>query len=163
MMKIKNKRKILIILLIIASIITIFNIGYAKYMETREIEVSAKIAKPIIMLEEGDKVIINDNNKEAEYKFKVKNFNNKEEISDVQMNYTMEIIGNKDEAIIYNLYRDGEEISLINNQTEKIKIGNQKKEEHNYVLKIKYDKTKNVKKEDVSEDLHILLHSEQMI
>ena len=162
-MNIKNKKKVLIILLIIAFIITIFNIGYAKYMETREIDVSAKIAKPIIILEEGNKVIIDDNNKEAEYKFKVKNFNNKEEFSDVQMNYTMEITGNKDEAIIYNLYKDGKEISLINNQTEKIKIGNQKKEEHSYVLKIKYDKTRNVKEEDVSEKLRILLHSEQII
>lgn len=162
-MNIKNKRKMLIILLISAFIITTFNIGYAKYMETKEIEVSAKIAKPIIILEEGNKVIINDNNKEAEYKFKVKNFNKKEDFSDVKMNYTMEITGNEDESIIYKLYEGEKEIPLVNNKTEKIKMGNKEKEEHNYILKIKYDKTRNVKKEDLSENLHILLHSEQVI
>ena len=129
-MFINKKVRMLIVLLIASFIITIFNIGYGKYIEARQIKVSAEIAKPIIILEEGNEVVINDNNKEDEYYFKVKNFNSKGEVSDVQMNYTVEITGNKDESIIYSLYEGQTQIHLENNKTQKLKLSNKQKEEH---------------------------------
>ncbi len=158
-----KKQKIIIIgiLIIIAFAITKVSMVYGEYSESKTIKVSTQVAKPILIMEEENKIYIDDNNNEAEYKFKVKNYNEKGKITDVQMFYTIQIIANTDETIKYSLYKDEQKIDLIENSTNKIKIGKDKKEEQHYVLKVKYEKTKNENKEDLNEDIKIKLKAEQ--
>ena len=133
--------KIIFILSIIALIVTGINVVNGQYMQTHTLKASTKIAKPIIIMEEGEKINIDGTSNEQEYQFKIKNYNEKNEISDVQMNYYLQILGNKDKAIEFELYENEKIIPIINNKTQTLKLGNKTKEEKNYILKIKYNKS----------------------
>ena len=77
------------------------------------------------------------------------------------MNYFLQILGNKDKAIEFELYENEKSIPIVNNKTQTLKLGNKTKEENNYILKIKYDKSKNTTTAELSENIEIKLHAEQ--
>lgn len=157
-----EKKKIAIISIGIIAFIAIFmGYGLAKYINQNQIKNSTGVAKPIIELENGESVEISNQNKLGEYTFKVKNYNQQNEISDVNLNYNVEIISKEDEAIKYKLYKEDEEIEVQNNKSKDMKLIKSEKEEHNYTLKILYDETKNVKVTDLIQDIQIKIHSEQ--
>ena len=160
-MKLKLSKLILISLL--ALILLGTGIVFGKYMSEQKINANSTIAKPIIEIERGENINIDDNNPNAEYEFVVKNYNNKDNITDTSMNYVIEIIESGDSSISYNLFRDNKEVPLNNNKTAKIAMGRNKKEKHNYILKINYDKSKSDEYTDFTEDIGIKIHSEQTI
>lgn len=119
-----------------------------------------KIAKPIFIVDNNPEIEITAKQKEGYYYFKVRNYE-LEEISQVDMQYNIEIIGDIDEAIIYTLYREEEQIPMQANKTQTQKLTRNQKEEHNYCLKVEYDKEKNTSLSDIMQELQIKVHAEQ--
>ena len=83
------KKKIFIIFFVV---LIINNKNIEKYIEKINIISETKIAKPIIEIENYEKIVITkiDLEKEIEYKFKVKNYN-EDQVSNVRFLYYIEI------------------------------------------------------------------------
>lgn len=156
-----NKNKIKIIIVIVVSLI-IFLSGYclAKYETAKDVLTNSKIAMPIINVEGEVTSKISALSNIGYYDFTVKNYN-QEKVSDVSLNYSIEIISSTDESISFKLYKGEEEINLENNKTEPIYIESLNQVEHSYRLEVMYDKTKSNSQKDILEDVQIKVHSEQ--
>ena len=160
-MKLKTTK--IILLLTFIFILFGISIAYGKYISKQKIDVNSTIAKPILEIERGECININDNNTNAEYKFCVKNYNDVGKITDIDINYTIEIIASGDDAISYSLYKDNQKIQISKNKTSKILIKQGQKQKHNYSLKINYDKSKSKELIDLTEDVGIRIYSEQAL
>ena len=133
------KKKIFIIFFVV---LIINNKNIAKYIEKINIISETKIAKPIIEIENYEKIVITkiDLEKEIEYKFKVKNYN-EDQVSNVRFLYYIEIESDiSKELVEYKLIdlEENKEIELINNRTQNIKMLNEKYEkEYMLIAKLK--------------------------
>ena len=162
------KKKELILILTIAIIIALFFSGYSlgKEYTSTNIETSGKIAEPILIVENSPIIEVDGRKEREDYSFTVKNYKENGQITQVDLNYYIEILSKTNEAISFKLYNvkpDNEEIeiNLDNNKTENIKMENKEMQEHKYKLQIIYDKTKNHSLEDIFQDVQIKVHSEQ--
>ena len=156
------KKREIVLFLIILMVISLFISGYSmgKSMSTTKINSTADIAKPILEVENNPEITITSTNKESTYDFKVKNYNENEEISQVDLSYTVEILTKTEESITFKLYRNNEEIPLENNKSQEFLLEKDKKQEDNYKLKILYDKGK-AQGRDIFQDVQIKVHTEQ--
>ena len=135
---------------------------FGMYAEKSTIKVKSQIAKPILEFEKGETLHFNKENQEGKYQFKIKNYNDTEEKTDIEMEYTIEIVIPQNENIEYTLLKEEEIINTNNNKTDKISIGKDTKEEHKYTLNIKYNNTKeNTKLNNKRKNIEIKIHSEQ--
>ena len=159
------KLKIFKTILLLTFILILFGVSVAlgKYISEQTIDVNSTIAKPVLEIERGESININDNNTNAEYKFCVKNYNDAGKITDTDINYTIEIIASGDSAISYSLYKDNQKVQVNKNKTSKILIKQGQKQKHNYILKINYDKSKSKELIDLTEDIGIRIYSEQAL
>ena len=155
---IKNKKRIFII---IATLVFIFSgqISYARYITTEVISGKQEIATPILTLEEGKTIQIDEKNNIGYYEFSIKNFN-EENVSETGFLYTIEIISNIGEAVEFELYDGEKQVSLQNLKTGEISIIGNEKVEQKYKLKITYNATGEAKEESI-EKIQIKVHSEQ--
>lgn len=141
-MKIRNK-KILNVILIILLIIILFLLGvlggktYSKYKRTVESNGIAEIAKPVFVVDSEQDIKI-DGNEDTTYSFSVKNYNTND-ISDVEMKYTVEIINNSKANLDFELSRNGVKQELTNNKSEILTIKGITRVTDNFELKIKYN------------------------
>lgn len=162
--KFKNRKKEITIIFIIVIILIFFFSGFSmgKGYSKNDINGNTEIAKPIIQVENGNSLEINNQNKEGIYEFKVKNYNDNGEITQVDMEYYVEILDDlSNKGIDIKLLKDDEEIEINENKTEKYLLTKEGMQEDNYKLKLKYDENKNISIEDVVEQLQIKVHSEQ--
>ena len=160
----RNKKQELFIIGIILIIgITFFSgVSIGKAVYNTNIKNNTKIAKPILEVEKDSEVIITEENKKGEYTFTIKNYNQAEEISQVDLTYYIEILENDlDNAIQYQLYKDNEIVDLKENRTETMTFRKDLKEEQQYTLKVTYDDSK-MTIEDIIQDIQIKVHSEQL-
>lgn len=160
----KNKRKEIIIILVTIIVIMLFFSGYSmgKAYSATNIETNASIAEPILVVENNPTIKVNGKNEKEYYNFKVKNYKEDGEITQVDLEYNIEILTQTVESISFKLYKDEQEIPLINNKTENIKLKKENKQEDCYKLEIIYDKSKNISTKDILQDIQIKVHSEQM-
>ena len=160
----RNKnREILIICMILIMAITFFSgVSVGKAIYNSNIKNNTQIAKPVLEVEKGSEIIITEDNKKGEYTFIVKNYNQAEEISQVDLTYYIEILeSDLNNSIQYQLYKDNEPLELKENRTEKMTFHKDLKEEQQYTLKVTYDNRKNTI-EDIMQDIQIKVHSEQL-
>ena len=143
--------------------ITFFSgVSIGKAVYNTNIKNNTKIAKPILEVEKDSEVIITEENKKGEYTFTIKNYNQAEEISQVDLTYYIEILENDlDNAIQYQLYKDNEIVDLKENRTETMTFRKDLKEKQQYTLKVTYDDSK-MTIEDIIQDIQIKVHSEQL-
>lgn len=153
----KNNKKFFTIILAIG-IISLVQISYARYTKNECFNVVQEIANPILEVEEGDSVKINNVNNTGFYEFSIKNFNSKN-ISEIDLWYTIEIISNIEEDVEFELYEGEEQVALQNLKTEQILIMGNDKIEKSYKLKIIY----NIDKVNfnIIKNVQIKIHSEQ--
>ena len=75
-----NKPAIIIILIALILIVFFSGISLGKTIHNSTIKNSTEVAKPILEVEKDSEIIITEDNKKGEYNFKVKNYNDLEEV-----------------------------------------------------------------------------------
>lgn len=145
-------------------VLVLFFSGYSmgKEHSITKVETTAKIAEPILIVENSPTIQINGKQQRQYYDFKVKNHKENGEITGVDLQYHIEIISQKQEAISFKLYKDKQEIALEDNKTTNMKLGKENLQEDCYQLAIIYDNTKGNQTSDILQDVQIKVHSEQV-
>lgn len=163
--KIKNRKKEITVILIVFFVMLLFLTGYSLGKGFTKIEVNGntKIAKPIIEVENASTLELNNKNSEGVYEFKVRNYNSNGEITDVNLEYYIEILNDLDDnnTIKIKLFKNDEEIAIDDNKTEKFYLEKEKMQEDVYKMEISYDKTENISMKDIMGLIQIKVHSEQ--
>lgn len=162
LIKIKNGKTITLIIVTIIVILLFFT-GYSigKGMTNVKVNATTQIAKPIMIVENNPTIDITTIKNTGYYDFKVKNYNEENQVNQIELKYWIEIISKYDETISFKMYKNNQEIPLLNNKTQEIQLTKNQKEEQNYRLEIIYDKTKSTSTEEIIQDVQIKVHSEQ--
>lgn len=163
MKKINNKRNNKIsLILIICCILILFLSGYSigKTISKNNIESTGEIAEPILILEKANELQINNINNQGIYEFTIKNYKNDGKITDVKMQYEIELLLQKNNNIDIKIFKDNKEIQLSNNRTEKYYLNNNQKQEEHYRLEIKCNGENDIK--EIYDNIQIKVHSEQV-
>lgn len=161
--KIINKKYIFLFLLFIIIIIFLFSKNsLGKQMSNTKINTNSEIAKPILIVENNPAIDITNKNNKGYYDFKIKNYNELEEINEVELRYNIEILNEENKAINFKLYKGEEELLLEKNKTKDMIIKKNEKQEENYKLEIIYDKNLVNSLEDIIQNVQIKVHSEQL-
>ncbi len=165
-MKIKliqnKKREITLICITIMVMILFFSgCSIGKAISSTQIKSNGAVAKPILVVENNPEINITSKQKEGNYTFYVKNYNEVGEITQVDMKYYVQILNKEDDAISIKLLKNNKEISIENNQTEEFTLKKQEMQQDEYKIQIKYDKEKSTSIEDIMQKIEIKVHSEQ--
>lgn len=158
----KNNLKYMTAILVLLIILILFLTGYSIGKSFSEIKINslADISKPIIIVDSNEKINVTAEKNIGEYHFSIQNYN-ENEINEALLHYKIEIIANVDETITFELYKNNEQIKIDKNVTDYIDIGKNKKEKHDYKLKIIYDKNKSENIYDIIEKIQVKVHTEQ--
>lgn len=164
MKKFKNRKRELTLVLVSFMVLGLFFSGYSmgKEASSTTIETNAKIAEPILVVENNPIVEVNGKKQKEYYEFKVKNYKENGEVTQIDLAYYIEILSKTEAAISFKLYKNNQEIPLENNKTADMKLEKENQQEDDYRLEIIYDKTKNQSIEDIIQEVQIKVHSEQM-
>lgn len=157
-----SKLTTMIFILFIIIILLMCGYSMAKVIEQVIIKGEAKIAEPILLIDNNPSLDITAANNYGIYTFKVKNYNEQDKITETDLQYYIEILSNTDNSINIELYQNENKINLNNNKTEYIKISKDIKEEREYKIKITYDKNKSNSIEDIIEKIQVKVHTEQV-
>lgn len=152
------------LVLVSIMVLLLFFSGYSmgKEYSSSNLVTKAKIAEPILVVE-NNPIIEIEGSKQREYQnFKVKNYRENGETTQIDLQYYIEILSPIEEAISFKLYKENQEIPLENNKTSNIKLEKGNKQEDDYQLEILYDKTLNTMPKDILQDVQIKVHSEQL-
>lgn len=161
--KIKEKTRELTIMGVTVMVLFLFFSGCSigKAISNTQINGNAEISEPIVVVENMPEVNLTATNNEGYYYFIVKNYNEHNNVTQIDMKYYIEVLNNTKEEIIIKIYKDNKEIKLENNKSEEFLLEKSNKQTDQYKLEIKYDKTKNTSTEDIMQDIQIKVHSEQ--
>ena len=153
-----KKEIIKIILVAFALTIILSTISLGKYFNKTKINVNSGVAIPIIKLEGEQKLIINNNQENKVYNLAVKNYDENEQITQVELEYYIEIISKKNEDINFKIYKEEKELNINNNKTEKFLLTKENKQQDNYKIEILLNKKIS---EDILQNIEIKVYSEQ--
>lgn len=144
-------------------VLILFFSGYSmgKEYSNTKIQTSAKIAEPIMVVDSSSKINMDCEKEKESYSFKVKNYKENNAITQVDLQYYIEILSQAEESISFKLYKNEEEIKLENNKTANMKLGKENLQEDCYQLEILYDKEKNTTDKNILQEIQIKVHSEQ--
>ncbi len=159
----KHKKREITFILLILIVLGLFLSGYSmgkEYSKTN-IEAKAKIAEPILIVENNPVIEVNGKKEKEYYEFKVKNYRENGEITQIDLTYYVEILTKEQESISFKLYKNEEEIPLENNQTQTMQLASKIRQQDNYRLEILYDRTKDQSQKEILQDIQIKVHSEQ--
>lgn len=159
----ENKLKILAMIIIpfFTFLLWLSGSSIGKSVTEYILQSKAQMAKPIIRIETDPLIEITSMEQEQLYHFTIKNYEG-EEIADIDMQYTIEILGNNDQWLEFVLEKEGNLINLYDQKTEWIEMkGKEKKEEH-YQLKIRYQKEKIPEDQDWPKTIQLKVHTEQV-
>lgn len=163
-MKVKTKKAINIILVIALIIIVILLLilfcgkTFSKFKKSINSNGIAEIAKPIFIVDGTENIKI-DGIEDTIYNFNIKNYDGFE-ISDVEMNYTIEIVNDSEADLEFELIKNGEMQTLTNNKTEEMTINGITRTTDSYELKIKYNDNPAIV-EDISGNVQIKVEAIQ--
>ncbi len=153
-----KKEIIKIILVAFALTIILSTISLGKYFNKTKINVNSGVAIPIIKLEGEQKLIINNNQENKVYNLAVKNYDENEQITQVELEYYIEIISKKNDDINFKIYKEEKELNINNNKTEKFLLTKENKQQDNYKIEILLNKKIS---EDILQNIEIKVYSEQ--
>lgn len=153
-------KKEIIKIIVVAFVVTIIlsTISLGKYFNKTKINVNSGVAIPIIKLEGEQKLIINNNQENKVYNLAVKNYDENEQITQVELEYYIEIISKKNDDINFKIYKEEKELNIINNKTEKFLLTKENKQQDNYKIEILLNKKMS---EDILQNVEIKVYSEQ--
>lgn len=153
-------KKEIIKIILVAFVLTIIlsTISLGKYFNKTKINVNSGVAIPIIKLEGEQKLIINNNQENKVYNLAVKNYDENEQITQVELEYYIEIISKKNDNINFKIYKEEKELNINNNKTEKFLLTKENKQRDNYKIEILLNKKIS---EDILQNVKIKVYSEQ--
>ena len=153
-------KKEIIKIIVVAFVLTIIlsTISLGKYFNKTKINVNSGVAIPIIKLEGEQKLIINNNQENKVYNLAVKNYDENEQITQVELEYYIEIISKENDDINFKIYKEEKELNIINNKTEKFLLTKENKQQDNYKIEILLNKKIS---EDILQNVEIKVYSEQ--
>lgn len=153
-------KKEIIKIILVAFVLTIIlsTISLGKYFNKTKINVNSGVAIPIIKLEGEQKLIINNNQGNKVYNLAVKNYDENEQITQVELEYYIEIISKKNDDINFKIYKEEKELNINNNKTEKFLLTKENKQQDNYKIEILLNKKIS---EDILQNVEIKVYSEQ--
>ena len=153
-------KKEIIKIIVVAFVLTIIlsTISLGKYFNKTKINVNSGVAIPIIKLEGEQKLIINNNQEKKVYNLAVKNYDENEQITQVELEYYIEIISKKNDDINFKIYKEEKELNINNNKTEKFLLTKENKQRDNYKIEILLNKKIS---EDILQNVEIKVYSEQ--
>lgn len=164
-MKFKKSKDIRTLTLIIVSsiVLILFFTGFSigKAMVDVKIKNNTEIAKPILIVENNPSIDITAIKNTGKYNFKIKNYDENDQINEIELKYYIEIISKYDESISFKIYKNNEEIPLTNNRTNEMILSKNEKKDEEFILEIVYDKTKSTSTQEIIQDVQIKVHSEQ--
>ena len=157
---INKKRREITLIIIILMVVVLFFTGYSlgKGFSNTNIEANAKIAEPILIVENNPPITITSTNNSGLYNFKIKNYDETGKITDVSLKYTIQILSNI-QGIEFKLYKNDQEILIKNQKTEEFTLTNQQIQEDLYKLEIVYESESTAI--DIFDNIQIKVHSEQ--
>ena len=148
--------KIIVVSFVLTIILSTISLG--KYFNKTKINVNSGVAIPIIKLEGEQKLIINNNQENKVYNLAVKNYDENEQITQVELEYYIEIISKKNDDINFKIYKEEKELNINNNKTEKFLLTKENKQRDNYKIEILLNKKIS---EDILQNVEIKVYSEQ--
>lgn len=153
-------KKEIIKIIVVAFVLTIIlsTISLGKYFNKTKINVNSGVAIPIIKLEGEQKLIINNHQENKVYNLAVKNYDENEQITQVELEYYIEIISKKNDDINFKIYKEEKELNINNNKTEKFLLTKENKQQDNYKIEILLNKKIS---EDILQNVEIKVYSEQ--
>lgn len=153
-------KKEIIKIILVAFVLTIIlsTISLGKYFNKTKINVNSGVAIPIIKLEGEQKLIINNNQENKVYNLAVKNYDENEQITQVELEYYIEIISKKNDDINFKIYKEEKELNINNNKTEKFLLTKENKQQDNYKIEILLNKKIS---ENILQNVEIKVYSEQ--
>lgn len=153
-------KKEIIKIIVVAFVLTIIlsTISLGKYFNKTKINVNSGVAIPIIKLEGEQKLTINNNQGNKVYNLAVKNYDENEQITQVELEYYIEIISKKNDDINFKIYKEEKELNINNNKTEKFLLTKENKQQDNYKIEILLNKKIS---EDILQNVEIKVYSEQ--
>ena len=117
-----------------------FNIStysvFAKYSSEFINSISFQIEKPILEVSSDAEQEITITSNTAKYSFNVKNYNNEEQINNIDMKYYLEIVSDKLDMLKIHLYKGEEELKLEKYKTEEFKLKKSEKQLDEYHLEV---------------------------
>lgn len=154
-------------------IVLVIVLGFAsfclgKYTGYVTIQVRTEIANPKFAVEFSGPVEISAIDNQKTYTFTVKNYeideNENKTVSEVDLEYFVQILSNTDETIKYELYKNNELIEINENLASNyIKMNSNDINEHNYSLKIIYDKSEKTNETaDIVDETKIKVYCKQV-
>ena len=160
--KINHKKREITLIIIISMVILFFFSGFSLGKGVNKTNVNAKveIAKPILEVENNSAVDIKTTEDKGEYEFIVKNYDEIGNITQVDLEYNIEILSTINENISIKIYKENQEINLENQKTEKFLLTKESKQEHQYKIEIMYNGDIGSIQELI-QDIQIKVHSEQ--
>ena len=159
----KGSRLITVALVIfIVALLTFCGYSMAKIMDEVILKGKAEIAEPILIVENNPSIDITKTANEGVYTFKIKNYNEDNKVTETDLKYYIEILGNSDETITMELFQDDNKIELVDNKTDYINISKDEKQDKEYKIKLKYDKAKTNSLGDIIENIQVRVHTEQL-
>lgn len=129
-----------------------------KYFSKTNIEVDAEIAKPILKIESDSTLDISESKEKEIYRFKVKNYDEINQITEVELEYYIEIISEINENIDFKIYKEDKELNINENETEKFSLRKEEKQEDNYKIEILFN---NISVQEIIQNIEIKIHAEQ--
>ena len=155
--------KLLTTIFIISIISVLLFCGYSmgKSIEEYIIKCKAQIAEPILVVENNPSIDITALNNNGIYTFRVKNYNEENQVTQIDLKYYIEILHNENDLVNIELYENENKIDLNNNKTEYMQISKDKKEEKEYKIKITYNKDEANTINDIMEKIQVRVYTEQ--
>ena len=153
-------KKEIIKIIVVAFVLTIIlsTISLGKYFNKTKINVNSGVAIPIIKLEGEQKLIINNNQENKVYNLAVKNYDENEQITQVELEYYIEIISKRNDDINFKIYKEEKELNINNNKTEKFLLTKENKQQDKYKIEILLNKKMS---ENILQNIEIKVCSEQ--
>lgn len=153
------KKEIAHIIPIIVILIILFSkTSLGKYFNKINIEVKSEKEKPILKIEEDTTLNINTVKEKEIYNFKVKNYDETNKVTEVDLEYYIEILPKENENIKFKIYKEDKKLNIYANKTEKFLLSKEQKQEDNYKIEILFN---NISVLEIIQDIEIKIHAEQ--
>lgn len=128
---------LVLIILIVLSWLIFGGKTFSKHIKQVASNSAEQISKPVFIVDGASNIKIDGIN-DTVYNFSVKNYDDAE-ISEVDLDYYIEIVNDSKADLGFILTKNGESIDLNNNKSKFIELSSLSKQDDNYQLKIKHN------------------------